>query len=101
MVILITIIIGASISESHTCRCVRSSISLYPNFGMFGMFGTGTSPLILPTLTLPFDLANIAFDLTANHCPFDLADIAFDLTANSVDRDVDAKLASHRRYSSV
>ena len=77
------IIIGASISESHTCRCVRSSISLYPNFGMFG---TGTSPLILPTL------------------PFDLADIAFDLTANSVCRryrDVDAKLASHRRYSSV
>ena len=56
------IIIGASISESHTCRCVRSSISLYPNFGMFG-----TSPLILPTL--PFDLANIAFDPTANHCP--------------------------------
>ena len=76
-------LIGASISESHTCRCVRSSISLYPNFGMFGMFGTGTYPLILPTL------------------PFDLADIAFDLTANSVDRDVDAKLASHRRYSSV
>ena len=74
------IIIGTSISESHTCRCVRSSISLYPKFGMFGM---GTSPLILPTL------------------PFDLADIAFDLTANSVDRDVDAKLASHRRYSSV
>ena len=61
------VLIGASISESHTCRCVRSSISLYPNFGMFGMFGTGTSPLILPTL--PFDLANIAFDLTANHCP--------------------------------
>ena len=44
--ITINIIIGASISESHTCRCVRSSISLYPNFGMFG---TGTSPLSLPT----------------------------------------------------
>ena len=48
-------IIGTSISESHTCRCVRSSISLYPNYGRFGMFGTGTSPLILP-----FDLADIA-----------------------------------------
>ena len=75
------IMIGTSISESHTCRCVRSSISLYPNFGMFGMFGTGTSPLILP---------------------FDLADIAFDLTANSVCRryrGVDAKLAARRVVS--